>query len=65
MTKKFCDYIFKHFDINRFKDIPFYKKDFLLNNYFMFDYNGKKIRYRGLLPKYNKFLLSLEKKKKK
>jgi len=61
--KKFCEYLFKHFDINRFKDAPVYEEDILLYNYFMYDYKGKTIAYRGLLPKYNKFLNSLVKKK--
>lgn len=60
---KYCEYLFKHFDINKFKDSPVYKEDILLYNYFMYDYDGKRIVYKGLLPKYKKFVLSLEKKK--
>lgn len=60
---RFCEIIFKHFDINKFKDSPIYKEDILLYNYFTYDYNGKRIIYKGLLPKYKKFITSLEKKK--
>ena len=30
--KRFCDYLFKHFDINRFKDNPVYPENILLYN---------------------------------
>lgn len=60
--KKYCNCLFKHFDINKFKDSPVYKEDILLYNYFMYDYNGKKIIYKGLISKYIEFITSLEKK---
>lgn len=62
---RFCEYLLKHFDINRFKDGPVYEEDILLYNYFKYDYNGRRLVYKGLLVKYNQFLKKLEKQEKK
>lgn len=52
---KFVNSLFKHFNIDRFKDEPIDEEDIMLYNYFKYDYNGKTISFRGrLLSKYIK-----------